>query len=602
MRVIRTVLLGIVSAAVWPLYLLIASTALRLSPCPKPMSKPLWIVLEMLALALWLGTLARIIFRPGGWAETALRTPAPVARQLLRLFVGLIAASVMFVLPEMLLVQGHIAPAGRPITVNALARLLGMGFEVSTWLIVYRLVRSKSPLVIWLLEHPEQFGWLCRNRRPLAWTILGAIGAVIGLDMQGYSFTARRLATAGTQSVVLLGACWAVHALILRAIDSHSWHWMRASTPPPPGATDHPETLDHPRDLPKRLRHITTVVVPVVGVLISAWIWNIDLDLFRSIGEIAVIPSGTKPPITVGDLVQATVILLLTIGAWKHMSTFFALVLYPRMPEDPGIRFAAVTLSRYAALALGVLSGLSAIHLGLEQIGMVLAALGVGLGFGLQEIVSNFVSGIILLIERPIRVGDIVTVAGMSGKIECINIRATTITNAENQSIIVPNREFITGNLVNWTHKDRIIRVSIPLRVAYGTNPDRVADLLITIAREDADVLRNPVPSASLESFGETALNFVLNVHVPDPSLAGRVRHRLAGLIQSRFRDEGIAIPLPSRELHVRSVPSDLMSPPFKAHEPARIDPPSPTPPPPRLSVQPILAQGVEHVNRCVDE
>src|SRR5207253_3418534 len=108
-----------------------------------------------------------------------------------------------------------------------------------------------------------------------------------------------------------------------------------------------------------------------------------------------------------------------------------------------------------------LLAGLSAIHLGLEKIGMVLAALGVGLGFGLQEIVSNFVCGIILLLERPIRVGDVVTVSGMTGKVDRINIRATTIINGDNQSIIVPNREFITGNLVNWTHKDRILRVAI---------------------------------------------------------------------------------------------------------------------------------------------
>src|SRR5207302_5729028 len=114
---------------------------------------------------------------------------------------------------------------------------------------------------------------------------------------------------------------------------------------------------------------------------------------------------------------------------------------------------------------------LSAVHLGLEKIGMVLAALGVGLGFGLQEIVSNFVCGIILLLERPIRVGDIVTVSNMNGKVDRINIRATTITNGDNQSIIVPNRAFITSDLVNWTLKDKDIRISIRVNVAVGTDP-----------------------------------------------------------------------------------------------------------------------------------
>ena len=167
------------------------------------------------------------------------------------------------------------------------------------------------------------------------------------------------------------------------------------------------------------------------------------------------------------------------------------------------------------------MAAMASLHLGLEKIGVVLAALGVGLGFGLQEIVSNFVSGIILLLERPIRVGDVVTVAGMSGKVDRINIRATTIINGDNQSLIVPNREFITGNLVNWTHKDRILRVNIPVNVAYGADPDAVSDLLLAIARNDADVLRNPVPTAFLEGFGDFGMSFALHVHVPDPSLAG---------------------------------------------------------------------------------
>src|SRR5437588_1573769 len=126
------------------------------------------------------------------------------------------------------------------------------------------------------------------------------------------------------------------------------------------------------------------------------------------------------------------------------MIVLFAVAGFPRMPDDPGIRYAVLTLCRYLVLATGVLGAFTAVHLGLDKIGMVLAALGVGLGFGLQEIVSNFVSGIILLIERPIRVGDVVTVASMTGKVDRINIRATTLTNGDNQSLIIPNREFIT--------------------------------------------------------------------------------------------------------------------------------------------------------------
>ena len=188
-------------------------------------------------------------------------------------------------------------------------------------------------------------------------------------------------------------------------------------------------------------------------------------------------------PVTVGDVAEATIVILMGALSWRYMSTLFAVTLFPRMTDDPGVRFAVVTLCRYTVLGIASLVALAAIHLDLAKIGVVLAALGVGLGFGLQEIVSNFVCGIILLLERPIRIGDVVTVAGTTGKVDRINIRATTIVNSDNQSMIVPNREFITGNLVNWTLKDKILRVPIKLSVAYGTDPERVVNLLLGIAR-----------------------------------------------------------------------------------------------------------------------
>jgi small-conductance mechanosensitive channel len=303
-------------------------------------------------------------------------------------------------------------------------------------------------------------------------------------------------------------------------------------------------------------------------------------------------------PVTVGDLTLASVVLLLGTLSWRYVNTLFAVTIFPRMPDDPGVRFAVVTLCRYAILGLTIMIALGAIHLDLAKIGVVLAALGVGLGFGLQEVVSNFVCGIILLLERPIRIGDVVTVAGTTGKVDRINIRATTIINSDNQSMIVPNREFITGNLVNWTLKDKILRVPIKMSVAYGTDPDRVVDLLLGIARADADVMINPAPSAALEGFGESSLLFGLYTFVPDPGLCGGVKHRLCAEIQRCFTQEGIVIPYPTHELHVNNrVPQELPlaletqpDEPLVTH-PYRHDPATRTPPAPHM-----LAAGA-HVN-----
>ena len=334
-----------------------------------------------------------------------------------------------------------------------------------------------------------------------------------------------------------------------------------------------------------------------MGLLAVAWLWDLDLALVRFLLNQPLWFFDDQSPVTIGDLAEAAAFLLAGALAWRYMSTFFALTLFHRIPDDPGVRFAVVTLCRYAVLALTTIAAMGAIRLDMAKISVVLAALGVGLGFGLQEIISNFVCGIILLLERPIRIGDVVTVVGTTGRVVRIHIRATTIINGDNQSMIVPNREFITGNLVNWTHKDKILRVPIKVGVAFGTEPDKVVDLLLSVARRDPDVLFSPAPSAVLEGFGESALLFALYAFVPDPGLIAPVRHRLCAEIQRRFAEKGIVIPLPTRELHVSRMPHDLardLDPP----QPHRHDPASRTPPEPHAPIARTRGNEVVIVDR----
>ncbi len=332
-----------------------------------------------------------------------------------------------------------------------------------------------------------------------------------------------------------------------------------------------------------------------MGLLIVAWLWDLDLALVRFLLNQPLWFFDDQSPVTIGDAMRASGLLLAGALAWRYMSTFFALTLFHRMPDDPGVRFAVVTLCRYAVLALTAILALGAIRVDMAKISVVLAALGVGLGFGLQEIISNFVCGIILLLERPIRIGDVVTVAGTTGKVDRIHIRATTILNADNQSMIVPNREFITGNLVNWTHKDRILRVPIKFGVAFGTEPDKVVDLLLSVARRDPEVLFSPAPTAALEGFGESSLLFGLYAFVADPGLAGPVRHRLCSEIQRRFAEKGIVIPLPTRELHFSGMTHELARA-IEPGEPYRYDQGSRTPPEPHAPV--VVARPRDAVGR----
>jgi small-conductance mechanosensitive channel len=460
--------------------------------------------------------------------------------------------------------------------------------------------------------------WLGRRRRVVAGFVIAAIAVIIVLDVRGYSFTARRVAAGGIQTAVAIALAVATYRVILQAIGRNAWRWalpnrswamaltsamalrakarsrIAAAAPIFEPSVAHPDAADleddaQLADLTSGLKHLTAYALTALTVLTIAWIWEVDMALVQFLLNQPLWAADAQTFVTVGDLAEASVVIVLGALSWRYMSTLFAVILFPRMTDDPGVRFAVVTLCRYTVLGIASLVALAAIHLDVAKIGVVLAALGVGLGFGLQEIVSNFVCGIILLLERPIRIGDVVTVAGTTGNVDRINIRATTIINSDNQSMIVPNRQFITGNLVNWTLKDKILRVQIKVSVAYGSDPERVVNLLLGIARADSDVMINPAPSAALEGFGDSSLQFALYTFVPEPGLSGGVRHRLCSEIQRRFTADGIVIPYPTHELHVNRVPDSLARALETARAdvipPHRFDQPSRTPPLPRSLV-----------------
>ncbi len=598
MRELRRFLIGLASAATWPAYVGLVAFAAKAGPWPRDVAWPMCVLLLGLAAALLLVMVGRMAFRKGGWAEEVLLAPKEVTRQMRRVVMTLAVAGFLLLMPELMLREGLIAPGGRPVSAAGLGRLLILGFELTCWILAYRVLRSNSPLLDWLAEDPTRLGRAGRHRRAVTSTILAGLALVLVLDGAGFRFTTKRLTFGGLFTIGLVGACWGTYLILLQIIDKQGHRWTKAAQDQPAATGADEATPDDPCS---KLRTLARVVVTLLGAFGLAWIWNVDLALFYYISEQPLWTLADKT-VNLGDVVKMGVIFFVTGGAWRYLTTFFTVAIFPKMPDDPGIRFAVVTLCRYAVLAVGMLAGLSAIHLGLERIGVVLAALGVGLGFGLQEIVSNFVSGIILLLERPIRVGDLVTVSDMTGKVDRINIRATTIINGDNQSMIVPNRQFITGNLINWTHKDRIIRVVITVNVSQGTEADKVTDLLLSIAHADPDVLNNPVPSAFLDAFGDSALKFTLSVFVPDPSLMGRVKHRLFAEVQARFQAAGIVIPLPAQELRVHAMNLEARDHAIARSGGFRQDLAEAVPPAPRFATKVPLPVPAEECHRGVDE
>jgi potassium efflux system protein len=175
----------------------------------------------------------------------------------------------------------------------------------------------------------------------------------------------------------------------------------------------------------------------------------------------------------------------------------------------------------------------------------------VGLGFGLQEIVANFICGLIVLFEQPYRVGDIVTVGDINGTVTRIQIRATTITDWDRRELIVPNKEFITGKLINWSLSDPITRIVLPVGVVYGSDTVLTEELLLKVARENTRVLDKPEPSALFLGFGDNSLNFELRVFIHNALGRFEVMDRLHHAIDREFRKAGIAIAFPQRDVHL---------------------------------------------------
>jgi potassium efflux system protein len=184
--------------------------------------------------------------------------------------------------------------------------------------------------------------------------------------------------------------------------------------------------------------------------------------------------------------------------------------------------------------------------------------MGVGLGFGLQEIVANFVSGLILLAERPVRIGDVVTIGDVSGTVLRIRARATTVTDFENKEVIIPNKAFITGSVVNWTLTDRITRLTISIGVAYGSDIARVQDLLLGAVAAHPEVLRDPPPGAFLVAFADSALTFQISAFVDSLDKRQRVQHELGIAVERVLRESGISMPSPHLDLNIRSAPGLL--------------------------------------------
>ena len=286
-------------------------------------------------------------------------------------------------------------------------------------------------------------------------------------------------------------------------------------------------------------------VLPALNILenVKLWSYTSEVDGIK-----------TSVPITLADLMAGFIIAIVTVVAAKNLPGLLEIILLNRFSMDYGARHAFKTIFNYSITAVGIILTFTTIGIKWSNLQWLIAALSVGLGFGLQEVVANFICGLIVLFERPFRIGDTVTIGDISGTVTRIQIRATTIIDWDRKELIVPNKEFITGRLVNWSLTDNITRIKIPVGIAYGSDTKLAERLLLSAARSNPMVLENPEPQAVFLGFGDNSLSFEVRVFISGINDWIPMLHKLNQTIDEEFRKANVTISFPQRDVHLDQI------------------------------------------------
>ncbi len=396
--------------------------------------------------------------------------------------------------------------------------------------------------------------------------VLLLVGVLAGYDYSATFFLARIGSVLWLLLGLLLLKDFLLHGLrlaqrrmrLLQAMDAMDDN----ARPADAGDGDMPPADAATVDYGELSQQVRKLVNLLYFVLLIGGLWYLLRDLLPAFGvldkvELPITTTRlvegvrTEVPITLGDMLLGLVLGVLVLLGARSVPGLLEFTLLQRLPLSQATRYAITTVVQYLVVMLGLVVSFNAIGLQWSSIQWLVAALGVGLGFGLQEIVANFVSGLILLFEQPIRVGDLVTVGQTTGVVTRIRIRATTIVNWDRQELIVPNKTFITGDLINWTLSDPVNRLVIEVGVAYGTDTRKAMALMLEAARAHPRVLDDPAPFVSFEAFGDSALLLTLRAYLNDVDHRLSTRTDLNQAIAERFAEAGIEIAFPQRDLHL---------------------------------------------------
>jgi potassium-dependent mechanosensitive channel len=515
----------------------------------------------------------RQIARSGGLAESHFqwtKHTSGVLRRHLRWFIDLAIPTVCLV--------GIMWHYSEPRWENSLGRIAFCTLMLMSSVVMLNVLHPRHGVFRDYLEQ-NTGGWIDRLSYLWYFGLSSAPLVLLIMSLMGYHYTAIRLSMHVHTSFMTLVGILFVYCLICRwlllrrrqLIVSQARQRLeearrRDSDSPALAAVSVPVTLETEADLSQinaqtiRLVSSTLVftafaaiafiwssVLPAVGVLDSIELWTVNGST-----------PDEKLPVTLANLLLAIPAAIMTVVAAKNLPGLLEIALLQHLPLENAVRYAITSISRYSIFILGIAMTFNSLGVRWASIQWLVAALGVGLGFGLQEIFANFVSGLILLFEQPIRVGDVITVGDTTGTVSKIRMRATTVMNFDQQELVIPNKDLVTGRLLNWTLSDSTNRLIIEIGVAYGTDTSKACQILREISLNHSNVLKNPEPTAFFELFADSTLQLKVRLFLASLDLRLPTRHDLMTAIHQRFAEEGIQIAFPQRDIHIRSLPQDF--------------------------------------------
>ena len=462
---------------------------------------------------------------------------------------------------------------------GSLGRILFLFSMVPVLWVLWRFLGRSSPLTHAIHQgHPD--GRLSKYLPLWSTLVLLCPVSVMVLSILGYYFTAYQLAGGMAGMAWLILALAPAHALMLRGLratqaklalqkalreQEEAALKVREAHENPEESIDSTPPISVPdldlQEINAQTSMLIRSIILVLGIFGLCFIWADLFPAFRFLdnvplwsSEIGVDKSGAPilQAITLLNLIIAIIIFIGTFVAVKSGTAMLQILMAKSSKLDAGSQQSFGLIAQYAIFMVGLFAGLNALGIGWKQFQWLAAAMTVGLSFGLKDIFANFVSGIIILFERPIRLGDTVTVAGSSGKVSRIRIRSTTITDWDRRELIVPNQAFLSEKITNWSLSDQVRRVVIDVGIGYESDAEKTEELLLKIAKENPLVLENPGPSVYFEGFGADSLDFKLRVFVllsDGIKVQNQIRHR----INLMFQEAGIEMPFVQRDVHMNT-------------------------------------------------